>query len=214
MPYSLLGLWHGGFTPVSDPNFSFCYTELEVNLTNIVWTMICDNNNSTTNSSSVLARAVISSPSVAACGQNQQLGLSYGVFGGIMKIQNASKQTTPICIYYSRVDPEHLNVNAFNAQSQFMSWVPKPEDDVSDDENVGCTVTPPPTEMQLPSPNLGLLATNGTFICASGVCQSNPRSSTCIPVTPLHDVAVGLSVGGIGVMVITAAIIFLTSRWL
>jgi len=213
MPYSLEGEWNSPLLPATDAlaqTYSGCYQAMTASKTNVVWDTVClqkGNRQEVT-----VATVTLASPSTVACGQNQQLGQSYGVFGGYLTLarNNATVgNQTAACVYFSRVDASHLTASD-NAVSEMVSYVPTEACPAGTAAGQVCCQAVVPSDHTSPTVGASL---DGAFTCASGVCLSDRQSSYCSDNSNglLKSIAIGMSVGGIGLLLVTLALILVIS---
>jgi hypothetical protein len=212
MPYSLQGDWATDIAVIDEfsgvvGDFTGCYTTFTGNPTGSVWQQICQEKE--TRAETVVATVSMTSPSVVACGQNQQLGQSYGVFGGYVAVDNNTEANqTAACVYFSRVDANHLT-GAKNALANLYVYSPEP----CDAANAGkvCCESPRPKDSVAP---ILQFKVDGAFTCASGTCLEDRWSSYCTDNTnyALKQIGIGMSVGGIALLLVTLVFIIIISR--
>jgi hypothetical protein len=208
MPYSLQGVWSTSIKPISEVKpsvvgpYDGCYTQFQSNQTSASWSQICQTASKT---EVVVSTLSMYSPSTVACGQNQQLGQSYGVFGGYLATANVPNDTA-VCVYFNRVDPLHLT-NVKNAQAGFGAYRVQP-----------CTQYPGQVccDSALPNDTQALVSAfdiSGDYLCASGVCNSDPESSYCNSASnvAVWQIGIGMSIGGIGLLIVTLGMILVIS---
>jgi len=111
---------------------------------------------------------------------------------------------SPTCIYFSRVDADHLGGGERNAIVRMQMWNPQ----TNNGSAVECAAIVPSTR------NISTVipALNQDFKCSSGTCHSVRMSSTCRSSTPLRDIGIGMSVGGIGLLLVTVGMILVISK--
>jgi len=181
MPYSLEGEWN---TPLAVPTdsglaatYSGCYYSMMVTKTNVVWDHLCQTKASSQDVS--VAVITLASPSTVACGQNQQIGQSYGVFGGYVTRTGPNNMTvgnqTAACVYFSRIDAAHLTASK-NALSELVSYAPVVQCPAGTPADQVCCQAAVPADHTAPA--LGAVL-DGAYTCASGVCLNDRQSSYC-----------------------------------
>ena len=197
MPYSLFGNFTGN-QYVSGGEV--CAVTFEANATGAIWIESCGVNATapqTKRSVSLLA------PSVVACGQNQQLGMTYGVFGGVLTGGDAP---APACVYYTRVDPLHQYGDSKNAFANLTVYTPT----TVNGSSVSCQATFPGNKFEAPELPFSLTQ---FYICSSGVCQTDVQSSYCddASLRSVYQIGIGMGIGGIGLLVSTFSLILIIS---
>jgi len=132
--------------------------------------------------------------STSGCGLNNQLGMAYGFLGGKFYITNASGQDiVPLCVYYTRLSgtttaPASINIDIY------------PGAYTANQTLVGCTADRPANSSLLLS--LSSLPCQGTFDQTYN-CLSAPVSRCMNSSRGIYDIGVGMSVGGIGLVITT-----------
>lgn len=202
MPYSLQGVWNSGITKVF-PEFLFCYYQFSANVTSAEWRQLCQPASSNQTGNATVAAVVnatytIFSPSVVACGQNQQIGQSYGVFGGYLSSSTFSD--LPVCIYFTRIEAIHYSNVQQNSLLNMVAYKPSNSTACPVSNEVCCPAKP--TADMLVFQTLA----SQDLLCASGVCNDYPRSSTCAASTNLRAIGLGMGIGGIGLLIVTGVL--------
>ena len=213
LPYSLEGNWATDVAPASEikppvPGFAGCYTQFTSNVTSAVWSQYCRLPGS---AEEVLVGTLdLSVPTVVACGQNQQLGTSFGVLGGFFTT-NGDNTTAPVpvCVNFNRVDGDHVNKNE-NSQVAFVAF--QPEACPEFPGKVCCPAGLPTGDAFIfPTTQFNM---TGMYKCQSGVCNNVKWSSYCEDSSNyrVKQIGVGMSVGGIGLLLVTLAMILVISN--
>ena len=203
MPYSLQGKW--GTT--ADDNvvtpYTYCYVLFTANETSAVWNKTCLPQSG--GPEIVVDTLELIAPSVVACGQNQQLGQSYGVFGGYITDPTGANLTAA-CVYFSRIDGAHAT-NGGQAVSIMSTYVP---DACNSQPGKVCCDAVLPTNAVTPNVSFPLA---GQYTCSSGVCNQVKLSSYCSDNNSyvIKQIGIGMSVGGIGLLLVTVALIVIIS---
>jgi hypothetical protein len=163
---------------------------------------------------------------VLSCGQNVQTGMIRGVMGGHGKIVEtiidsdmlAHPIDEVICAQYTSTSQVWAGVNAKGSLLTMDFWV-QPQPKNSSSSAVACA-TMIPSRMQLlssgyPSDHV-VLSASGSSMCVSGPCVNSPLAIlTCWEGgnQTWFDQGVGLSVGGIGMILVTFIAVGLAGRY-
>lgn len=110
-----------------------------------------------------------------------------------------SNASTPICVGYQRTKPLYL-MNQRNVKAEFTVW--QPSLNMCGNASVCCTLTPPNGAL-VSNVNLNLIG--GSFLCASGTCESDKLQSQCVATTVRRDIGIGMSIGSITFLILTLA---------
>jgi len=186
-----------------------CYTALEVHtsgsLSGALFSVYCPNpsqpGNFTLSKSGVMPVVMTS-----ACGQNQQIGVIQGVFGGNMTFFDAStgvlSQPYPVCVAYFLVS-QQTRGNAVTASGTKIAVFPSTVK--SANGQIGCTLLPEDPQMVIPD-----FSTTPEELanCVGGTCLNNAVATCDVGgYTSTRDIGIGMSVGAIGMLLVTLAIV-------
>lgn len=191
-PYSLQGTW--ATDAVSrGPGYVYCYTVMTTSYTQAVFEEFCK---PIAGGADVkVSIYTMANPSVVACGQHEQIGQSYGVFGGKFVSTPLSGNTTftdDVCFYYSRIDSNHIGAGR---NAEVTMAVGKAE--MCGNGQICC-----------PMPMPKVTSDRGTFRCQNGDCLT-AKSSYCSSnvVVNVWQIGIGMGIGGVGLLFTTLALL-------
>jgi len=154
----------------------------------------------------------IQSVVTSACGSNLQIGTAQGVFGGVAIIGNKADVSdtpvkSPMCFSFIRIQAPNIHPTTKNPGIQIVAFTSDNYDAVTN--TVGC----PLFIDDISSRNL-LFSTplEEYAYCAYGLCQHRNSGSVCSTdgSSPLSAIGIGMSVGAIGLILVTWAVIIAT----
>jgi len=162
---------------------------------------------------------------VLSCGQNVQVGMIVGVMGGPATIKeyvlatdkgNHDHAPVVVCAEYTSVSQIWAGINAPGALLTMDFWV-QPQPQNSSSSSVSCATTKPAMSQlaKYPFDHVVYDASDAGF-CVSGSCKTSPYTIlTCWSGgnQVWFDQGVGLSVGGVGLILTTMVAIGLAGRY-
>jgi hypothetical protein len=192
-PYALLGVWNSNDSVSTSLDYTYCYNELVVNTTTLAWNKVCLPVGAS--EEIIIETASLTNLTLNACGQNQQVGQAYGVVGGA-----SPESGTGGCLYFSRVDANHVYGNA-----ELAIGVAVGEPCLDNPLNTCC----PPV---YPGPASDFSLQGNNYLCQRGVCNDNVLSSYCSSNNLVYQIGIGMSIGGLGMVVTTLLSLVLISH--
>ncbi len=143
---------------------------------------------------------LVGSISTVACGLQQQVNMCWGVIGGVFV--DADLKPAPLCIHYTRV-------SAQGGHPPFMNFGVFPGEYTADFSQVACSQTPSRSDLLFGTENLYCSGTaEQRYNCI------NTPASRCIQSgKTISDIGIGMSVGGIGLLLVTLVFILVIQHF-